>query len=966
MSAGYIQLAAIGQQDAHLTGEPQVTYFSGVYKRHTPFVLETYDIPFKDQLVTYGGTSICQIPPKGDLIRGLTLKVILPALTNPGNDWTWGQTPSNTNFPQLWFGLANGTIVGPITASSQYQYYSSNTTSLNIWFTPNFKGYASYSSGLNKFIFSNSSVGLSNVIVSSQYLGPPPTALSSVFWGLDPLAATSATSSNLVYNAVSGTVTPTLTLEQAGWIQTEGLPLNPLSGLYISLNQAFPLLAQDAGFINFGATSTSGAYWTPNDLLTTAYNITTNGTIKFVVPGNFTVCMGFNVDQGTIQSVSYGASTNDAPYNSPTFTYTYNVTVSPDPSSPVIIPLVVTDTNLYYYFYVNASGTQLLPGTYLTLTPTNDIYQFSSNVVLSSTSAAPVPLYGNVTPSNQSVFLNTDSTMSFTVNGEYLISGTLSLTDPSYISSVSIGERANILYTYDMSLQGRNPTYAFSIPLVANTQLKYYLNVSTSGSLSNLSPNSFFVINQTGVLPGTSPAIVLPYNGILFQSTSTILNTPLQLQSPYFSSNTNSVIISAVGGNLEFQNVMSYMLSGVFYTSNPVTSLTISSSNVSIPSVVYNVALGLAPPYTFSVPFRITDASATYSVSVSVNGGTATVLSGTYISVVPIASNVNSGSIGGVFSYYDSVATYIVKNADLKIGGQTIQSINGEYIEIWNELNIPYENQPGLQLLTGKYDTGTSVYPPGRVYYANLPFYFYGSPELSIPIVALDRQDVEVWITFRNFSELTSVSVANPTLTATVITDYVYLSNPEINWFQNHRLDYVITQTQYQSFELVQGFQTAIFPIDFKGPVKELFFISQPLGNLPYNYVVSGSTSPDIQSIGMTFNGEDAILTTCTNALYIGAIEPFNHHTNFFSSPPPGAPSTISSPGRQFYMYSFSTKPYGSDPSGQVNMSRIRNILLQLNVFNASNFYPAKQFRIIALSQNVLRVENGIAGLMFE
>ena len=51
MSAGYIQLAAIGQQDAYLTGAPQVTYFSGVYRRHSPFVLEAYDIPFLDQQV---------------------------------------------------------------------------------------------------------------------------------------------------------------------------------------------------------------------------------------------------------------------------------------------------------------------------------------------------------------------------------------------------------------------------------------------------------------------------------------------------------------------------------------------------------------------------------------------------------------------------------------------------------------------------------------------------------------------------------------------------------------------------------------------------------------------------------------------------------------------------------------------------------------------------------------------------
>jgi hypothetical protein len=84
MSAGYIQLAARGQQDAYLTGDPDVTYFTGVYKRHTPFVLEAYDIPFKDQKVLYGSNNICRIPPKGDLVRGLTLKVDLPALYDPG------------------------------------------------------------------------------------------------------------------------------------------------------------------------------------------------------------------------------------------------------------------------------------------------------------------------------------------------------------------------------------------------------------------------------------------------------------------------------------------------------------------------------------------------------------------------------------------------------------------------------------------------------------------------------------------------------------------------------------------------------------------------------------------------------------------------------------------------------------------------------------------------------------------
>jgi len=111
--------------------------------------------------------------------------------------------------------------------------------------------------------------------------------------------------------------------------------------------------------------------------------------------------------------------------------------------------------------------------------------------------------------------------------------------------------------------------------------------------------------------------------------------------------------------------------------------------------------------------------------------------------------------------------------------------------------------------------------------------------------------------------------------------------------------------------------------------------------------------------MGMTFNGEDAFLTSCTDATYLGAIEPFKHHVNFFSSPPG---STV--PGRQFFMYCFSTNPYATTSSGQINFSRIRDVFATLNI--SATFSPPKQFRVVAMSQNVLRVENGIAGLMFD
>lgn len=983
MSAGYIQLVALGQQDAYLTGEPQVTYFSGVYKRHTPFVLEAYDIPFNDQYITFGGTSICHIPPKGDLIRGLTLKMTLPALYNPGNDWTWNTPASSSNFPALWYGFSNGAIQR-VTSKLGSFYYSSNSYSTT-W-ANTFVPTLSYNANTNQFVFNN----ISNVMIQPGFSGT--NAGSPVFWGFDPinysytdvygnlvytstvsrlsnLTANNTAGANLTPNVYVSTITPDFTLQQAGWIQTSGVPVNSQTGFYAGIAQPLALSSRSQ-FLDLSglAPGTNAPYWTINDLLTTTFFVSSEGLVQFLSAGYYTVRLGFNIDAGAVVSISYGSTGSPNLPASPTFQYTYNYTVSPDPTSPAIIPIISTG-NQYYYFYVQTNlPCNALQGTYITATPANDTYQFSNNITLSRTSLAPVPLYGNISAtSGTTVALDSNSMMRFTVNGEYLISGVLTLsntTTESYVSNVVLGERSNILYVYDMSLQGRNPTYAFSIPLVANTQLAYYLNVSTTQSFSNISANSFFTINQVGVLSDTVPTIVLPYNGTLLQSTSSTLTSPLNLNTN-FSSNTNSALLSVnASGNLVFNNVASYMMTGVFYTSSPVTNIRITNSTSTF-NQVFNFSLGLSPPYTVSMPFHITDnaASTSYGITLNTFAPGATVQSGTYLTVVPIASNTLIGGFQ-TYNYYDSVGTIAIARADLKVGGQTIQSLTGEYIEVWNELNVPYENQPGLQLLTGKYDTQTSVGPPGRTYYVNLPYYFYGNPELALPITALGRQDVEVWVTFNNFSNLTSISVTNPSLTATIITEYVYLSNPEIDWFQSHRLDYVITQCQYESFQLAQGFQSAIFDLKFKNPIKELFFLIHPNANLPYNYTTPGGGT-DALTFGMTFNGEDAFLTATINTLYVGAIEPFVTHTNFFSQPRVLSAQQPNTYGRQFYMYSFSTNPFGTLSSGQINFSRIRQVLLEMNIGNTALNFPTKTFNVIALSQNILRIENGIGGVMF-
>jgi hypothetical protein len=954
MSAGYIQLAAIGQQDAYLTGQPQVTYFSGMYRRHTPFVLEAYDIPFLDQQVGYGQNNICRIPAKGDLVRGLTLKLTLPALNNPGADWTWPTPPAPvTNNPHIRF-ITPSTGGASTTITSTLLVPSYSTNNAPQWFTT-FSPFIDYNYAFNKFIFSNcASIEVEN--------STAPLA-SGVFFGLDPKAYTSINpvSGNLIYtvnstsNLQANSISPSnvsanfistvtrvgdFTLEQAGWVQSIGaLAADTKTGFFAYLNQPYNISGQQ--FLNFNEISANGAYWTVVDQ-SSKFKITTGGRLEFTTAGFYSLNAGFELGAGSMATFSYGSSTTEAiegggPIN-PNFEYTYTFRVSPDPSMPVVIPVNITNTANTYYFYVTSTGSQIQDDSYISIYQVDDIYRITTDIVMDA-NPCRLQLYSNVSsPSNISVTLSPNSIINFANKGEYLVTGVLSL-DSGYVSNVSILEGSNLEYLYDMSAQGRDPTFAFTLPVIVFYPTRNYtINIATTSTTTILA-NSYFVVNRIGVSTGAVPdTVVLPDNGLTFQSNVTTLTSPFDF-TENFTSNGASNLISFTQAGFQFSNTGTYMLTGAICTADPVTSITFGSRT-------YQVGVGLLPPYTFQVPLIVYNLSTTYPVSVTVYGSTAApnIFSNTFISVYPITTSFIQASTQ-TYAYYDSVGTWAIKTADLKIGGQTVQSLTGEFIELWNDLHIPFENQPGLQVLTGKNDTGTTINPPGRTYFVNLPFYFYGNPSLYLPLVALSRHDVEVHVTFRNFNELTSVAVTNPTLGATIIVDYVYLSDPEIRWFQQARLDYMITQCQYQSIGLLAGFQNAVFNLDFKNPVRELFFVIQPTIQAPYDY-----SNNAVVSFGLSFNGQEVFTTDTTDALYTADIEPFNHYTNF--------------PQRDFFMYSFTDNPNSPKPRGQINFSRIKQVLLTLNC-GGQAYLPTKDFRILAVNYNILRIADGLGGLMF-
>jgi hypothetical protein len=77
MGGGLLQLVAYGAQDVYLTGNPQITFFKVVYRRHTNFSIESIQQTFNGT-PDKGKRVTCQISRNGDLVHKLYV-----VFTNP-------------------------------------------------------------------------------------------------------------------------------------------------------------------------------------------------------------------------------------------------------------------------------------------------------------------------------------------------------------------------------------------------------------------------------------------------------------------------------------------------------------------------------------------------------------------------------------------------------------------------------------------------------------------------------------------------------------------------------------------------------------------------------------------------------------------------------------------------------------------------------------------------------------------
>lgn len=349
--------------------------------------------------------------------------------------------------------------------------------------------------------------------------------------------------------------------------------------------------------------------------------------------------------------------------------------------------------------------------------------------------------------------------------------------------------------------------------------------------------------------------------------------------------------------------------------------------------------------------------------------------------------------------YIESVAHALIEHVDLIIGGEIVQRLTSDYLQIYSEQNVTQTKQKALEQLIGKYPLQTSDRLVGEVrssagiiinntlgattdekFFVDLPFYFHGHPELALPLCAINKQEVELEFKLRNVNDLVikgDGSYSNPENTLNLkefelCTEVVFLDCAERIKIENTPIDYLITQLQQDVFDVDVGVNEGKFKLDFTNPVKELYFVIQRQGSnvnaadttLQGNFVTIfdyDNTSnvqdgkfilyENLDYLTLRLDDQDIITQDTGNPIFLKAIQAAIHHSKT---------QLI----RRFYSYSFALQPEEWYPTGHINFSLIKDQILNLSLTSCPDF--RRQIRVYALSYNILRVGGGTAQTLFD
>mgnify|MGYP001173126128 FL=1 len=365
-----------------------------------------------------------------------------------------------------------------------------------------------------------------------------------------------------------------------------------------------------------------------------------------------------------------------------------------------------------------------------------------------------------------------------------------------------------------------------------------------------------------------------------------------------------------------------------------------------------------------------------------------------------IQQNLISGIAG--IGYVESIGHAIIEYAEILIGGEVIQRIPSDFLAIYSDNYVTQTKQNNLSKLIGKQPKELSGSPvcdniisgylgfatQKQKFFVDIPFYFYNNPELAIPICAIKKQEIEIVIKLRKrgdcvFGHFSSTPADDTNVVylgdliptkgliqnTKINVEMISLNEQEKEQFINTSKDYIITQIQESKQVIPQdpnidSIVDVKHKLNFKNPVKELFFIIQRLRKVVGGHFVTNfdydsqfreydyeyTSYEHLKSLELILDDNTILNEKTGDVINLRAIQSGIHHsrTQLY---------------RRYYSYSFALEPERWYPTGQKNFSMVKDQILKLKVI--PDHTAQRELRVLAHSYNILRVENGIAKTLF-
>ena len=254
----------------------------------------------------------------------------------------------------------------------------------------------------------------------------------------------------------------------------------------------------------------------------------------------------------------------------------------------------------------------------------------------------------------------------------------------------------------------------------------------------------------------------------------------------------------------------------------------------------------------------------------------------------------------------------LIDKVDLVIGGQVIDTQDAVFTE-----NIAVDT---FATNVSKSALGTHPGVSSLSYFYPFRFFFCEGTQSALPLVALQNNDVELRIHW-------GPDAGNYNFEC--YSNYYYLDDNERKELVDRKHKIIITQVQKN--------------IASNERIQELTF------NHPVKYIASSDTSgisaltSTTNKVKIQINGEDINKFKWAKTHFVDVMN--YYHTNFVTSP-------------DFFLYCFCITSSSLQPSGTLNFSRVDSFRIVSQTMNITD-------PIYAVNYNILRIENGMAGLIF-